>query len=129
MIIYWKSATNEMMNESEYDAAKEKASLKIEEWAINHLYLNKELLDDFVLNKVEEYGRSFIKINLPFETEADCRDYLDHFYQDHLDVISLFPYDRWAWIQELETMHYGDYQIERVNVESQILDCKELGVH
>ncbi len=125
MILYWKSATNEIFNENDYLLAKEKAVDTIKEWGRHHLYLESDLLDNFVTQKVEEFARSFIKVSLPFETEGACRQYLKDFYQEHLDVISVFPYDRWAWLADLETICYGDYQVERVNVESRLFDIKE----
>lgn len=127
VMIYWKSATNQMMNESEFLHAKEMAETKIREWGIHHLHLEQEFLGNFVNQKLEEYCRSFIKLNLPFETEKLCRAHLQQFYHDHLDIISLFPYDRWAWISLLETIHYGAYEIESVTVETRIHDYKELG--
>lgn len=126
MVIYWKSATNQMMNESEFIQTKEVAETKIREWGIHHLHLDQEFLGNFVSQKLEEYSRSFIKLNLPFETEKLCLAHLEQFYQDHVEIISLFPYDRWAWINLLETIHFGAYEIESVTVESQIHDCKEL---
>ncbi len=125
MIMYWKSATNEILNESEYLCAKERAVYTIKEWGSNHLYLESELLDHFVTQKVEEFERSYIKVNLPFKTEEDCCHYLNEFYQEHLNVISVFPYDRWAWLPTLEAICYGDYQIERINVENGLYDVKE----
>ncbi|MTL48930.1 hypothetical protein GMA49_11415, partial [Turicibacter sanguinis] len=88
--------------------------------------LQNQLLEDFVTDKVEEYTRSYLKVSLPFESEAFCREYLEKFYEEHSEIISLFPYDRWAWVQKLENIHYGEYDIQSVRVESKLLDHKEL---
>lgn len=126
MIIYWKSASNQMMNEESFLSAQVHAKEKISQWAKNELHLQNQLLDEFVSTKVEEYSRSFIKVSLPFESEAFCYEYLQKFYDDNVEIISLFPYDRWAWIQKLENIHYGEYDIQSVHVESKLLDHKEL---
>lgn len=128
MIMYWKSASNQMMSEERFLSSQSDIKEKITRWAEGELHLHNQLLDDFVINKVEEYNRSFIKINLPFETEAFCCEYLQKFYEENKDVISLFPYDRWAWIQKLENINYGEYDIQSIHVESKVLDHKELPV-
>lgn len=126
MIMYWKSASNDMMNEENFLACQTDAKQKISQWAIKELNLTGQLLEDFVTNKLEEYNRSFIKVNLPFETEAYCKEYLQKFYEENAEIISLFPYDRWAWIQKLESIQYGEYDIQSVHVESHLIDHKEL---
>ena len=126
MIMYWQSASNKIVSEEEFLASQAGVKQKISDWAENELHLQNQLLEDFVTDKVEEYTRSYLKVSLPFESEAFCREYLEKFYEEHSEIISLFPYGRWAWVQKLENIHYGEYDIQSVRVESKLLDHKEL---
>lgn len=126
MNVYWKSAVNQMMCEEAFNLSLSVVKSSILSWAQKELSLSGYLLDEFVNQKLEEYKRSFIKIEMPFKTEEQCRDYLNEFYSEYQEIIQLFPYDRWTWIQKLESIHYGDSDIRCANVPSQILYCKEV---
>ena len=128
MNVYWKPTVNQMMSEEVFNQSLGKVESEISTWAQLELALNGSLLDSFVEQKVEEYKRSFIKIEMPFHTEAECRAYLDAFYSEYAETINLFPYDRWAWVKKLEGIQYGPYDIQCINVPSQLLDHKELPV-
>lgn len=126
MNVYWKSAVNQMMSEEAFNVSLSEVKSNLLSWAQTELSLSGCLCDEFVNQKLEEYKRSFMKIEMPFETEEQCSDYLNEFYSEYQEIIQLFPYDRWAWAQKLDSIHYGDYDIRCVNVLNQILDCKEV---
>lgn len=125
MNVYWKSTVNHMMTENEFNQSLTDVRNKILNWGKSELSLSGSLLNSFVDEKVEEYKRSFIKIEMPFHTEEECQSYLNHFYEAYGHIIQLFPYDRWTWIKKIESIQYGDYNILHVNVPSQLLDHKE----
>lgn len=126
MNVYWKSSVNHMMSEETFNKSLTDVKNKILDWGKSELSLSGSLLDSFVDEKLEEYKCSFIKIEMPFHTEKECQSYLNDFYEANSQTIQLFPYDRWAWIKKIESIQYGEYDIQAVIVPSQLLDHKEI---
>ena len=125
MNVYCKPTVNQMMSEDVFNQSLQEVECKISAWGQRELALSGFLLASFVEQKVEEYKRSFIQIEMPFHTEVECQAYLDDFYHEYAEVIKLFPYDRWVWVKKLEVIQYGPYDIQCVHVPSQVLDHKE----
>ena len=72
MNVYWKSAVNQMMSEEVFNVSLSEVKSNLLSWAQTELSLSGCLCDEFVNQKLEEYKRSFIKIEMPFDTEEQC---------------------------------------------------------
>ena len=116
MNVYWKPVVNQMMIEDGFNQQLQEVEDKIIAWSRGELSLTGDLLETFVKDKVSDYKNSFVKIVMPFQTEEECRRYLNDFYEKYVDVIHMCPCDPWAWIYKLESMTYGEYDIRCIHV-------------